>query len=406
MSEPVRTFTDTDGVRGHVPLLGGLFGPSSGGKTFSALRLATGIQRVSGGDIYMVDTEAKRGLHYADRFKFRHVSFDPPFGSLDYLAAIKHCVSKGAGVTIIDSMSHEHIGRGGYLETHENELDRIAGNDWSKREKVNFLAWAKPAQARQRMITEILQLNTNLIFCFRAKEKIKLSPGKPVTEMGFMPLAGEELLFEMTVNALLLPKADGVPTWRSDQIGERLCMKLPEQFKAIFAESKSLDEDIGQKLAEWAKGGQAPAFVRDDKVSDTDAFEAAQRGAVAFREYWSGLTKRDRAALMPQMDKFKRIAADADARNSAVGLPRLATATGEDQAPLGSSAEGAAGLRDTAAPTSSDILLIKGESVAKNGIGALDQWLDEWLDDDDRKLVTDAMVARWRAIATTVKRNV
>ena len=34
----------------------------------------------------------------ADLFKFRHVDFKPPFGPLDYLAVIEHCVKKSAGV--------------------------------------------------------------------------------------------------------------------------------------------------------------------------------------------------------------------------------------------------------------------------------------------------------------------
>ena len=68
MNAPARTFEAKPAVRQKVPLLCGLVGPSGGGKTFSALRLATGMQQVSGGDIYIVDTEARRALHYADRF--------------------------------------------------------------------------------------------------------------------------------------------------------------------------------------------------------------------------------------------------------------------------------------------------------------------------------------------------
>src|SRR5215471_21060867 len=103
-----RVFVAKPAVRESVPLLIGLMGPSGSGKTFSALRLATGIQKVTGGDIYGIDTEARRMLHYADRFKFKHIQFDAPFGSLDYLACIQQCVRDGAKVIIVDSMSHEH----------------------------------------------------------------------------------------------------------------------------------------------------------------------------------------------------------------------------------------------------------------------------------------------------------
>jgi hypothetical protein len=51
-TQPERKFTANDAKREHVPLLIGLTGPSGGGKTYSALRLATGIQQVTGGDIY------------------------------------------------------------------------------------------------------------------------------------------------------------------------------------------------------------------------------------------------------------------------------------------------------------------------------------------------------------------
>src|SRR4029079_18921024 len=112
----IRSFDDKPAVRERVPLLVGLVGPSGGGKTFSALRLAKGFQRVTGSEVYFIDTEARRALHYADRFQFRHVAFGAPFGPLDYLAAIQHCVAKGAKTIIVDSMSHEHEGPGGVLE--------------------------------------------------------------------------------------------------------------------------------------------------------------------------------------------------------------------------------------------------------------------------------------------------
>ena len=124
MNAPARSFDAKPAVRESVPLLVGIMGPSSSGKTFSALRLATGIQTVTGGDIYGIDTEARRMLHYADDFKFKHIQFDAPFGSLDYLAAIRHCVKQGAKVIVIDSMTHEHTGAGGYLLTQEAEVER------------------------------------------------------------------------------------------------------------------------------------------------------------------------------------------------------------------------------------------------------------------------------------------
>ncbi len=260
MNASSRNFEARPAIRQQVPLLLGIMSPSGGGKTYSALRLATGMQEVMGGDIYGVDTENLRMLHYADQFKFKHVPFSAPFGSLDYLEALRYCNKQGARITIVDSMSHEHIGEGGYLETAEAVVDRIAGNDYKKREAVKMLGWAKAGPLRQKMIEGIKQLDGCFIFCFRAKEKTKpvKKDGKTeVIDMGFMPIAGEEWVYEMAVNCMLEPRSDGVPTWRSDHVGERLMMKLPAQFKDIFAEQKPLDESIGRALAEWARGGQA-----------------------------------------------------------------------------------------------------------------------------------------------------
>lgn len=268
-----RVFEDSEAKRSSVPLMVGLVGPSGGGKTYSALRLATGIQRVVGGDIYMVDTEARRGLHYANHFKFRHVPFGAPFAPLDYLAAVEHCSKKGAKVVIVDSMSHEHEGPGGVLEMHAEETKRLAKLWKTSEYAAQMSAWGPPKAERRRMINSLLQLPVSAIFCFRAKEKLKIVKGKDPAPMGFMPIAGEEFVYEMTVNCLLLPKAGGIPTWHSDEIGERATMKLPEQFRNIFAENAPLSEDIGESLAKWAAGGPATKF--DELVTLIDDADAA-----------------------------------------------------------------------------------------------------------------------------------
>lgn len=256
----MRTFEDKAATRGKVPLMVGLMGPSGGGKTFSALRLATGIKRVTGGDVFLIDTEARRSLHYADQFDFRHVQFDAPFGSLDYLEAIKHCVSRGAGVVIVDSLSHEHEGPGGVLEMHDQECDRLMKLWGSKRrDAVQMSAWAKPKADRRRFINSLLQLQVSLIACFRSKEKIRPVKGGKPEDLGWMPIAGEEFLYEMTAATLLLPGSNGTPTWHADRPGEQQMIKLPRQFQEMFAKRQQLSEDIGEQMARWADGGSAGA---------------------------------------------------------------------------------------------------------------------------------------------------
>jgi len=257
MNAHPRSFVAKDAVRESVPVLFGIMGPSGGGKTVSALRVATGIQEVTGGDIFGIDTEARRMLHHADAFKFKHLEFNAPFGSLDYLEAISHCVKKGAKVIIVDSMSHEHEGPGGMIDFQERELGRLAGNDYGKRERMKMLAWQKPKADRRALINGLLQINCNFIFCFRAKntvKPVKVNGKTEIVPQGFMPIAGDEFVFEMTLNCLLMPGARGVPTWQTENVGERMMIKPARQFEHLFSNPRPLDEATGRAIAQWASG--------------------------------------------------------------------------------------------------------------------------------------------------------
>jgi energy-coupling factor transporter ATP-binding protein EcfA2 len=243
-------------IREQTPLLVGLIGPSGCGKTYSALRLATGIQKVRGGKIVGVDTEARRMLHYADKFRFTYCEFGSPFSSERYCEMLTEAAKEAAGgVVIVDSMSHEHEGPGGYLELHESELDRMAGkDDWKKREKCTFTAWIKPASARRRLINTLLQLNCGFVFCFRAKEKLKIRRGQEPLPLGWQAIAGDEFAYEMTTRCLLPPGCQGVPDWSNDAFVMGV-PKLMSDHSDILPDGVQLDESIGERLAKWAAGG-------------------------------------------------------------------------------------------------------------------------------------------------------
>src|SRR5690349_20053750 len=105
-----RHFTIAPGARdARMPLFVGLVGPSGSGKTRSALRLAVGMQTVSGGEIVFINTEGKRGTMDLDMFKkpdgspaIHHMPFEAPFASLDYLDAILEAQKFGAKTIVID----------------------------------------------------------------------------------------------------------------------------------------------------------------------------------------------------------------------------------------------------------------------------------------------------------------
>lgn len=299
-----RTFEDKAATRERVPVLIALAGASGSGKTFSALRLASGIQRVSQGSIFVIDTEARRSLHYADKFKFQHVVFEAPFGPLDYLDAIQHCVKKGATTIVIDSMSHEHEGPGGVLEMHENLVQLKSEGDPAKAERVKMGCWGIPKAERRRLINTMIQMPVNFVLCFRAKDKIKPVKGGQPEHMGWMPIAGEEFVFEMTLKCLLLPGSNGIPVWESNFPGEQMMIKIPEQFKGIFASAPQLTEDVGEQLARWAAGG-APATARPswiddlcaayDSCSDPVGFERLERDR---KSGWSKLNNVQQKELI------------------------------------------------------------------------------------------------------------
>ena len=241
--------------RHQSSLLIGLAGPSSSGKTYSALRLATGL--ANGGMIAMIDTESGRGLHYADDFTYQHTRFDPPFSPDRYRDAVVAAAQAKAKVIIIDSMSHEHEGQGGILEMHEAELERMAGSDLNKRERVKFSAWIRPKRQHTLLVSQILQLNLHVICCFRAKKKIemvKVGKKTEIVERGWTPICSDRFEYEMTMTLLLPPNSEGKPDLSAEST------KVQKQHLPMVKASPQIDETLGRALGAWAAGvtEQAP----------------------------------------------------------------------------------------------------------------------------------------------------
>lgn len=307
------------------PIICGITAPSGAGKTLSALMLAHGIRRVAGGEIGMIDTEGRRGLRYADKakypsFDFKHLDFQPPFSADRYGEAIKAMLEvPNMKTIIIDSMSHEHEGSGGYLEFHEAELDRVAGDDWRKRQKMTFTAWIKPAAARRRLINSFLQVPVNFIFCFRAKEKLKIIAGAEPIPLGWQAIAGEEFVYEMISRFLLPPGARGMPDW-SDAAFAHGAAKRDDQDRALMPDNERISEAMGERIAKAYSGkAVAPRLQTEagpnaqpstgEGASQPDEFEelkedglaAAQGGVAVLTTWWARQTPNTKRAL----EKFK-----------------------------------------------------------------------------------------------------
>ncbi len=310
-----RNFTHRLATRDKTPLLVGIVGPSSSGKTYSALRLATGFQRVNPGEIFVIDTEAGRALQYADDCKSVHVPFGAPFGPLDYLDVIKYAVDNGATNIVIDSMSHEHEGPGGILEIQAAEHQRLGG-----KQSTQGLSWSKPKSEHRRLINTILQFNVNFILCFRAKETLDWNHKKPNGKMdpkplGFMAIGGGEWMFEMTAQCLLLPMSRGVPAWESEMLGEQRTIKLPKQFVSLFGSAPQLSEDVGEAMAKWAAGSSViPKKSAAQLIADYAACSEPsefRRLEEARKVSWSSIASGDKPSVKAASEQCARKIEDA-----------------------------------------------------------------------------------------------
>jgi hypothetical protein len=199
----------------------------------------------------------------------------------------------------------------------------MGGNDWA--------AWAKPKAARKQFISGILKIKVPLILTFRAREKTRQEVDgnrKKVVNIGWQPVAPLEIVHTLDLACILPPRADGVPVWRSDKVGEDFVIKLPNYLKPFIEEGRALDEDVGAAFARWAKGSppQAPAGAEtvappasspEGEAStlslEDEAREAAKRGRAVFSVLWKRLSKRERERLSAIQSELGELMREADA---------------------------------------------------------------------------------------------
>lgn len=251
------TFTVRPAVREKIGLLFGIAGPSGSGKTFTALLLASGLANGTG-KIGVIDTEASRALHYAPEpgqkadiskgtFEFLHLPFPPPFSPERYIDAIAEIEKEGATVIVIDSTTHEWEGEGGCSDIADAEAWRLAKGDASQVERYSAPSWKKPKKLHTRMMSRLIQTRSHLIFCLRAREKVKMVGGK-VTPIGFQPLCEKNFMFELSGSMMLHPENPGCPDYG-------LPHKLNADLQAIFPDGSLISADAGRRLRHWAETG-------------------------------------------------------------------------------------------------------------------------------------------------------
>lgn len=281
------TFSFRPAVRENVSLLIAVAGASGSGKTYSALKLATGLAGASG-RVAFVDTEAGRAKHYADQFRFDHGDMTPPFSPDRYREAIEAADSAGYQVIVIDSMSHEWEGDGGLQDMQAaavaDAVEKARANhnpNWGAfdpvkaAERAGVGAWKEPKRQHKRMVSRLLQCRAHLIFCLRADEKIRIEKDEkgrtkivqpadmPLTER-WVPITEKRFMYEMATSLILTPAAPGVP----------VPVKIQDQHRFAFPDGQPITEETGRRLAEWARGGAVEAHGLATPVANAEAYAA------------------------------------------------------------------------------------------------------------------------------------
>jgi hypothetical protein len=267
------------------------------------------------GKIAFIDTEARRGLHYAEEFDFLHSDMRPPFRPAAFIEGIHAAEAAGAEVVIIDSFSHEYDGQGGITEWAD-ELEQAGTKSPGN--------WKIPKRAHKTLMNALLQCRASIIFCLRADEKIRIARenGKTVVEpLGWMPICEKRFMFEMTASFTLTPDRPGIPHFD-------LPHKLQRQHRGMFTDTKPIGEDSGIALAEWARGGApAPTVAQfkptepaDETTDDLMAWDsklatAALQGTDSLRETWNTVPKPLKKTLEAALrNRHQPLATEADAK--------------------------------------------------------------------------------------------
>lgn len=217
-----------------------LIAPSGGGKTYSALRLATGmaeeIKESTGKEapILLANTEQKRGYYYADEFSYDIVDVEAPHEPEKYVDLINFAIESNYSILIIDSSSHEWEGKGGCLE-----LQQRAGG--------TYQAWAKVTPRHSRYISAIADSPLIIIATMRAKDQYEVGKDEKgkvtVQKIGAGAKQRDGFEYEFTCTFMLDVKTNTAEVEKDNT----------HLFES--AGPKLLTEEDGKRIIKWANSG-------------------------------------------------------------------------------------------------------------------------------------------------------
>jgi hypothetical protein len=260
--------------QGVLPLVG-FYGRSGSGKTMSALLFARGIVGTKG-KIVLIDSENRRGSLFSDVIPsgYSVIDFDSPFTPERYTESIDAAEKGGADCIVIDSLSHEWSGSGGVLDAQESELDRMAGDNWQKRESCKMAAWIKPKSAHKKMVMRLLRCKVALICCLRGEEKTHIikddGKTKVITDEFSSPLFDQRFIFELLLNFETISK--------KGKGGFVIPRKIthPSIAALLPNENQQISVGHGEALAAWCASAGSGGAAQSVKAVSTSAKKATE----------------------------------------------------------------------------------------------------------------------------------
>src|SRR5580704_18229626 len=235
MATRVYNFQASEATRESILLRAAICGPTGSGKTKTALSIGTRmVERLGLGPLHVIDSENKSALRYAysprsrQGYRFKHVAMpEDDYSPAAYMAALDYCESQGAGVILIDSLSHAWNGINGVLEQVDTLTER------SRSKNAFSEGWKAMTPVHNRLIQRILGSSAHIIFTLRAKvdwvvQENAAGKKEPV-KVGLAPIQRDgidyepDLFFDMTApdNTLIVSKS------RSDRIAPGEIVKRP-----------------------------------------------------------------------------------------------------------------------------------------------------------------------------------
>lgn len=268
-----------------------LTSPSGGGKSYSALRLATGVAKKANSRIAFIGTEGSRDKYYANEFDYDLLQLEEPFTDHSYIDAIEEAIDADYKVIIIDSLSHE-------WKWLNDQHDKMPGN--------SFQNWGKLKPRHRKFMDTILNAPVHIIATARGKDEWVMEDknGKQVPKkVGLGAQQDKDVTYDYTAS-LMIEQDTHIATADKDNT---------HLFEGRY---EVLTEKDGERLYDWANNSDIPATIKPmpPKVNEDENAELIEMITVSFKK-----------ADKDTKDKFKalrkELAPDAGSIEGLIELP-------------------------------------------------------------------------------------